>query len=88
MKPYTKAIPTTDRKTVAMINAKIIEQKQTPPTISTECGWKCMVCGLVDYYISGVHMAKHGFESKADAIRQGALVKHGIQHKSNRKRGA
>ena len=86
MKPYTKAIPTTDRKAVAMINAKIIEQKQTPPTISTECGWKCMVCGLVDYYISGVHMAKHGFESKADAIRQGALVKHGIQHKN--KRGA
>ena len=81
MKPYTKAIPTTDRKEVAMINAQIIEQKQTPAVISTECGWKCMVCGMVDYYISGVHMAKHGFESKADAIRQGALVKHGIQHR-------
>ena len=86
MKPYTSAIPSTDRKTVAMINARIIEQKQTPPTISTECGYKCLVCGMVDYYISSVHMEKHGFESKADAIRQGALVKHGIQHK--RKRGA
>ena len=86
MKPFTKAIPSTDRKTVAMINAQIIERKQTPPTISTERGWKCMVCGAVDYYISGVHMAKHGFESKQDAIRQGALVKHGIQHK--RKKGA
>ena len=86
MKPYTRAIPSTDRKDVAMINAQIIEQKKTPAVISTECGWKCMVCGMVDYYISGVHMEKHGFESKADAIRQGALVKHGIQHK--RKRGA
>ena len=87
MKPFTKAIPSTDRKTVAMINAQIIEQKQTPPTISTECGWKCLKCGLVDYYISGVHMEKHGFEDRAEAIRQGALVKHNIEHKSNR-RGA
>ena len=86
MKPYTRAIPSTDRRKVAMINAEVIEHEQTPAVISTECGWKCMVCGMVDYYISGVHMEKHGFESKADAIRQGALVKHGIQHK--RKRGA
>lgn len=81
MKPFTRAIPSTDRKEVALINAGIIEQKKTPPVISTECGYKCMVCGLVYYYISGVHMAGHGFESMADAIRQGALVKHGIQHK-------
>ena len=86
MKPYTKAIPSTDRRKVAMINAEIIEREKKPAVIGTECGWKCMVCGLVDYYISGVHMEKHGFESKADAIRQGALVKHGIQHKN--KRGA
>ena len=86
MKPYTKAIPSTDRRKVAMINAEIIEREKKPAVIGTECGWKCMVCGMVDYYISGVHMEKHGFESKADAIRQGALVKHGIQHK--RKRGA
>ena len=87
MKPYTKAIPSTDRRKVAMINAKVIGHDKTPPVISTECGWKCMVCGgMVDYYISSVHMAKHGFESKQDAIKQGALVKHGIQHK--RKKGA
>ena len=86
MKPYTKAIPSTDRRKVAMINAKVIEHDKTPPVISTECGWKCLVCGMVGYYISSVHMAKHGFESRADAIKQGALVKHGIQHK--RKRGA
>ena len=87
MKPYTNAIPSTDRRKVAMINAEIIEREKKPAVIGTECGWKCMVCGLVDYYISGVHMEKHGFESKADAIRQGALVKHNIEHKSN-KRGA
>ena len=81
MKPYTKAIPSTDRRKVAMINAEIIEREKKPAVIGTECGWKCMVCGMVDYYISGVHMAKHGFESMAEAIRQGALVKHGIQHK-------
>ena len=86
MKPYTPAIPSTDRKEVALVYAAMIEQKKTPAVISTECGWKCMVCGAVDYYISGVHMAKHGFESKQDAIRQGKLVKHGIQHK--RKKGA
>ena len=86
MKPYTSAIPTTDRREVALVYAAMIEQKKTPAVISTECGWKCLKCGLVDYYISGVHMEKHGFESKAEAIRQGALVKHGIQHK--RKRGA
>ena len=86
MKPYTRAIPSTDRRKVAMINAEIIEREKKPAVIGTECGWKCMVCGMADYYISGVHMAKHGFESKADAIRQGALVKHGIQHK--RKKGA
>lgn len=87
MKPYTRAIPSTDRKEVALVYAEMIEQKKTPAVISTECGWKCLKCGLIDYYISGVHMAKHGFESRADAIRQGALVKHNIEHKSN-KRGA
>ena len=81
MKPYTKAIPSTDRRKVAMINAEIIEREKKPAVIGTECGYKCLVCGMVDYYISGVHMEKHGFESKADAIRQGALVKHGIQHR-------
>ena len=86
MKPYTKAIPSTDRRKVAMINAEIIEREKKPAVIGTECGYKCLVCGMVDYYISSVHMEKHGFESKQDAIRQGALVKHGIQHK--RKRGA
>lgn len=89
MKPYTSAIPTTDRKKLATVYAEMIEHNktQTPATKTTERGWKCMKCGLVDYYISGVHMAKHGFESKTDAIRQGALVKHNIEHKSN-KRGA
>ena len=86
VKPYTPAIPSTDRKEVALVYAAMIEQKKTPAVISTECGWKCMVCGMVDYYISSVHMAKHGFKDRAEAIRQGALVKHGIQHK--RKRGA
>ena len=81
MKPYTKAIPSTDRRKVAMINAEIIEREKKPAVIGTECGYKCLVCGMVDYYISSVHMEKHGFESKADAIRQGALVKHGIQHR-------
>ena len=85
-KPYTRAIPSTDRRKVAMINAEIIEHDNKPAVIGTECGWKCLVCGMVDYYISSVHMAKHGFDSKEEAIRQGALVKHGIQHK--RKRGA
>ena len=87
MKPYTPAIPSTDRKEVALVYSAMIEQKKTPAVISTECGWKCLKCGLIDYYVSGVHMAKHGFESRADAIRQGALVKHNIEHKSN-KRGA
>ena len=81
MKPYTNAIPSTDRRKVAMINAEIIESNQTAPVISTECGWKCLECGMVDYYISSVHMATHGYESRAEAIRQGVLVKHGIQHK-------
>ena len=88
MKPYTKAIPTTDRKKLATVYAQMIEHKPTPATKLTEHGYKCMICGLVDCCITGVHMAKHGFESKADAIRQGALVKHNIEHKSNRKRGA
>ena len=86
MKPYTKAIAYTDRRKVAMINAEIIQREKKPAVIGTECGWKFMVCGMVDYYISSVHMAKHGFESRADAINKGVLVKHGIQHK--RKRGA
>lgn len=28
MKPFTKAIPSTDRKAVAMINAEVIERKK------------------------------------------------------------
>ena len=85
VKPYTPAIPSTDRKEVALVYAAMIEQKKTPAVISTECGWKCLKCGLIDYYISGVHMATHGFESRADAIRQGALVKCTVSHGARRK---
>ena len=85
MKPYTKAIPSTDRRKVAMINAEIIEREKKPAVIGTECGYKCLVCGMVDYYISSVHMEKHGFESRADAIRQGALVKCTVSHGAHRK---
>ena len=39
MKPYTKAIPSTDRRKVAMINAEIIEREKKPAVIGTECGY-------------------------------------------------
>ena len=76
-----------ERRDVALEVAGQLDRRHEPtaPVMLPSHGYYCKECGQWMEWLTNTHAQGHGYDSRADMLRQGAAVKCTVSHGAHRK---